>query len=199
MLCFEYCIAEAYYSAVNTFALFSFSLLPVLDETRQCAYCLLPEPFIWIDGYDVEQQRTLTTQLFWFLFNPSSTSVRLSASCCPHQLWWPLLFGLSEAMGDPRPQVRSHALKTLAEILDTHGHIFSAQTWGLLFRGVVSPVFENAIMDQSPPLSSEWPGQEEDPRDVLAAAVAAADEEAAMERAAREVEEEERAARRAAV
>lgn len=102
-------------------------------------------------------------------------------------------------MGDIRPQVRSRALEALSDVLDAHGHIFSAQTWGLLFRGVVSPVFENAITDPSPPLSSDWPGQEEEPRDLLAAAVAAADEEAANQAAAREAEEEEKAARKAAV
>lgn len=115
------------------------------------------------------------------------------------QLWWPLLFGLSEAMGSNRREIRSSALEALSNILDNHGHIFSPQTWGLLFRGVVSPVFENAITDPSPPLSSEWPGQEQDPRELLQAAVTAVEEEEARQMAAREAEEEERAAQRAAV
>lgn len=113
------------------------------------------------------------------------------------QLWWPLLFGLSEAMGDPRPAVRSSALETLSDILESHGSIFSQQTWGLLFRGVVSPVFENAITDPSKPLSSAWPGQEEDPREVAAAAAAAAKEEEERKAAQREAEEKEKAARKA--
>lgn len=110
------------------------------------------------------------------------------------------MFGLSEAMGDPRQAVRSGALDALSGILDTHGSIFSPQTWGLLFRGVVSPVFENAVTDTTRPLlSSEWPGQEEDPREVAEAAAAAAEEEIAKKAAAREAEEEERAAKKAAV
>ncbi|CAN0566929.1 unnamed protein product, partial [Ectocarpus sp. 12 AP-2014] len=36
------------------------------------------------------------------------------------QLWWPLLFGLSEAIGDPRPAVRSSALSALSHILTEH-------------------------------------------------------------------------------
>eukprot|EP00752_Nemacystus_decipiens_P007866 g7027.t2 len=114
------------------------------------------------------------------------------------QLWWPLLFGLSETMGDSRPDVRSGALSALSGILSEHGSIFSAQTWGLLFRGVVSPVFENAITDPSRPLSSAWPGQEEDPLEVAAAEAdrleAAAAARAEEERAA----EEERKAKKAA-
>lgn len=102
-------------------------------------------------------------------------------------------------MGDPRPPVRTSALAALSDILDEHGAIFSPQTWGLLFRGVVSPVFENAITDPTRPLSSEWPGQEDDPRDVAAAAAAAEEEEAAKLAAAKLVEEEERAAKKAAV
>lgn len=102
-------------------------------------------------------------------------------------------------MGDPRPAIRACALETISDILESHGSIFSPQTWGLLFRGVVSPVFENAVTDPTRPMSSEWPGQEDDPRDVAAAAAAAAEEEAAKRAAARRAEEEERAAKKAAV
>lgn len=102
-------------------------------------------------------------------------------------------------MGDPRPAVRSGALSALSGILAEHGSIFSAQTWGLLFRGVVSPVFENAITDPSRPLSSAWPGQEEDPLEVAAAEADRAEEEAATRAAAKKVADEERAAKKAAV
>lgn len=115
------------------------------------------------------------------------------------QLWWPLLFGLSEAMGDPRPDVRSAALASLSAILGEHGSIFSAQTWGLLFRGVVSPVFENAITDPTRPLSSAWPGQEEDPLEVASAEADRREEKAAARAAERRAAEEERRAKKAAV
>lgn len=99
-------------------------------------------------------------------------------------------------MGDPRAPVRGKALVTLSDILRTHGSLFSPQTWGLMFRGVINPVFENAITDPTPPLSSEWPGQEQDPREVLALAVAAAEEEDARRAAVREAEQEELAAKK---
>lgn len=102
-------------------------------------------------------------------------------------------------MGDPRAAVRSSAMSALSDILREHGSIFSAQTWGLLFRGVVSPVFENAITDPTRPLSSAWPGQEEDPLEVAAAEADKAAEEAAVRAAEKKAAEEERAARKAAV
>lgn len=102
-------------------------------------------------------------------------------------------------MGDPRPDVRSSALAALSAILGEHGSIFSAQTWGLLFRGVVSPVFENAITDPNRPLSSAWPGQEEDPLEVAAAEADRLEEETAARAAEKKAAEEERKAKKAAV
>lgn len=102
-------------------------------------------------------------------------------------------------MGDPRPDVRSGALFALAGVLSEHGSIFSAQTWGLLFRGVVSPVFENAITDPSGPLSSAWPGQEEDPLEAAAAEADRLEEEKEARAAAKKAAQEERAAKKAAV
>lgn len=102
-------------------------------------------------------------------------------------------------MGNPRPEVRKSALAALSDILIDHGSIFSQQTWGLLFRGVVSPVFENAVTDQTRPLSSEWPGQEENPLEAAAAAADRLEEEAARRAATKRAEEEERAAKKAAV
>lgn len=101
-------------------------------------------------------------------------------------------------MGDPRPAVRSSALAAVSGILGDHGSIFSAQTWGLLFRGVVSPVFENAITDPSRPLSSAWPGQEEDPLEVAAAEADRMEEERVARAAEEEKAEEERKAKKAA-
>lgn len=109
------------------------------------------------------------------------------------------MFGLSEAMGHPHPGVRKSALEALSDILMEHGSIFSQQTWGLIFRGVVNPVFENAITDPTRPLSSEWPGQEESPLEAASAAADKLAEEAAKKAAQKKAEEEERAAKKAAV
>lgn len=137
---------------------------------------------------------------------PNLTPPPLSAAPSPphlpsplFQLWWPLLFGLSEAIGDPRPSVRSSALSALSHILTEHGAIFSPQTWGLLFRGVVNPVFENAITEPTQPLSSEWPGQEPGPLQVAAAAADKAEEDAVARAAEEKAAAEERAAKKAAV
>jgi hypothetical protein len=61
------------------------------------------------------------------------------------RLWWPLLLGLSTRVAsDHRLQVRSEALDTLRRILFTYGHIFSAQTWSVIFKGVLFPVIDSA-------------------------------------------------------
>lgn len=181
--------------------------------THPCLF-ITPIPFLLLPQLTKTDSKKMSVclrnvPLFLYVFHitknvPLPTPPRLTTPPAPPppkflQLWWPLLFGLSEAMGDPSPAVRTGALSALSGILTEHGGIFSPQTWGLLFRGVVSPVFENAITDPTRPLSSEWPGQEEDPLEVASAMADRAAEEAAVRAAARKKAEEERAAKKAAV
>ena len=50
------------------------------------------------------------------------------------QLWWPLLYGLAQRVGDGRVAMRSHALKILGLTLREHGAPFSVETWRLVFK-----------------------------------------------------------------
>jgi brefeldin A-inhibited guanine nucleotide-exchange protein len=65
------------------------------------------------------------------------------------QLWWPLLYGLAQLVGDPRGPVRLKALDTLGGTLLAYGGAFSDETWRLVFKGVIFPVMESAWTDGS--------------------------------------------------
>jgi len=68
------------------------------------------------------------------------------------ELWWPILLGLSRALGDDRYEVRTKALESLFTIIN--GHFFPTEagddtpaTWEtlqLIFRGVLNSVLEFA-------------------------------------------------------
>lgn len=69
------------------------------------------------------------------------------------EFWWPVLLGLSQAIGDDRSDVRTKALDALVGII--HKHFFSddsealkehtcIQTLQLIFRGVLTPILEFA-------------------------------------------------------
>ena len=83
-------------------------------------------------------------------------------------LWWPMLLGLSQTMGDPRPDVRVKGLGTLLDIINKHffpssgGANFSVsgddeggaspqhgdlQTLQLIFRGILVPALEFEEID----------------------------------------------------
>ncbi|GKY90351.1 hypothetical protein MPSEU_000009100 [Mayamaea pseudoterrestris] len=74
------------------------------------------------------------------------------------ELWWPILLGLSRAVGDLRPELRSRALETLIQVITSyffpsdpdvnttkrrtaHDDI---QTLQIVFRGILFPILENA-------------------------------------------------------
>eukprot|EP00299_Pterocystis_sp_00344_P016554 c8301_g1_i1.p1 GENE.c8301_g1_i1~~c8301_g1_i1.p1 ORF type:complete len:1096 (-),score=306.27 c8301_g1_i1:2128-5163(-) len=60
------------------------------------------------------------------------------------KMWFPILTGLSRAVSsDPRIEVRTRAMEVLFEIARTHGQSFSAHFWGLTFRGVLFPMFDD--------------------------------------------------------
>jgi brefeldin A-inhibited guanine nucleotide-exchange protein len=63
------------------------------------------------------------------------------------RLWWPLLFGLSSHVADVRPQVRERSLSILSKVLRLYGGMFSQQTWGVLFKGILFPMIDSAKTD----------------------------------------------------
>ena len=73
------------------------------------------------------------------------------------ELWWPILLGLSRAVGDPRVKLRTQCLESLDEIVnryffpDENGKSCAGndadenmQTLQLIFRGVLTPILEFA-------------------------------------------------------
>lgn len=73
------------------------------------------------------------------------------------RLWWPLLLGLAGRIADQRYDVRTRALDTLVSILNQHGHIFSAQAWSVIFKGVLFPIMDSATTDFTPQPESRYP------------------------------------------
>eukprot|EP01043_Picozoa_sp_COSAG02_P012266 COSAG02_NODE_471_length_21662_cov_70.510040_18_plen_1581_part_00 len=57
--------------------------------------------------------------------------------------WFPLLIGIANLVNDERPTVRTTALEALFHILRKHGATFSHELWGLVFKGVLIPIFDN--------------------------------------------------------
>lgn len=58
-------------------------------------------------------------------------------------LWFPILTGLAAAMQDERGAVRLAANNGLFKVLTDHGGRFSPSMWTLIFRGVLSPIFDD--------------------------------------------------------
>jgi len=65
------------------------------------------------------------------------------------QLWWPLLYGVSQLVGDPRFCIREAAVDVLGSTLVTFGGSFSEETWRLVFKGVIFPIMESAWTDST--------------------------------------------------
>lgn len=74
------------------------------------------------------------------------------------ELWWPILMGLSKAIGDHRANVRSKALTSLFDIVSKHFFVpqsdvgfvrGDSQTLRLIFRGIISPTLEYATANDS--------------------------------------------------
>lgn len=97
---------------------------------------------------------------------PVSTAVGEADANQDLELWWPILLGLSQSVGDNRLDVRAKGLETLFRIISDH--FFSAvgdvsqsiQTLQLVFRGVLYPIIEFAEFgspeDSTPPLPSDF-------------------------------------------
>ncbi|CAN0067850.1 unnamed protein product, partial [Phaeothamnion confervicola] len=77
------------------------------------------------------------------------------------ELWWPLLLGLAERIGDYRLDVRSAAISTLREVLKDYGGAFSARTHRAILARVLFPPMRHAAGDRTAAarLGSEWPAQ----------------------------------------
>ena len=78
------------------------------------------------------------------------------------QLWWPLLAGLSDCLGDPHLDQRSAAVSTLRDVLRDYGSAkeFSC-AWPALFTCVLFPTMRHAAADSTvtPQLCSALPTQ----------------------------------------
>ncbi len=88
------------------------------------------------------------------------------------ELWWPLLLGISKAIGDERKEVRSKSLDALLKIITTHffpttdslkkeqNKEREIQLLQLIFRGILTPVLEFAELDlvggRPPPLPDDF-------------------------------------------
>jgi Sec7-like guanine-nucleotide exchange factor len=85
------------------------------------------------------------------------------------ELWWPLLLGLSQSVGDDRNEIRSNALRALASIINRYFFVDAAtntrhsiiQTLQLIFRGVLTPILEFAETsavhsNPAPPLPEDF-------------------------------------------
>ena len=89
----------------------------------------------------------------------NATSQALDEESSIFRLWWPLLLGLSTAVGDQRLAVRVRALETLSRVLQEQGAIFSPQAWGAIFKGILFPMIDSAKTDFTPQVVSQWPTQ----------------------------------------
>lgn len=58
-------------------------------------------------------------------------------------MWFPILTGLAAAMQDERSLVREAASTGLFKVLKEHGGRFAPSMWTLVFRGVLSPIFDD--------------------------------------------------------
>lgn len=78
------------------------------------------------------------------LANGSGTPIVFTADKELHiGAWFPLLTGLASAMSDERENVRSAASDALFDVLTRYGGRFAPSFWTLVFRGVLSPIFDD--------------------------------------------------------
>jgi hypothetical protein len=59
------------------------------------------------------------------------------------RIWFLMLTGLSRITSDSRIEVRTRALTVLINILRLYGKEFNEQTWKLVYRGVLFPIFDD--------------------------------------------------------
>jgi rhodanese-related sulfurtransferase len=147
-------LSEHFVEAVS--ALFMFISGPHDDISRKAMETLLKlTEYLVKDGGTMPQVRRKATTI------PSSAVQTLSNDSNEDlELWWPILLGLSRAVGDSRPQLRLAALETLMKVItgyffpsdpDIHTKRKAAhddiQTLQIVFRGVLFPILEYAELD----------------------------------------------------
>jgi hypothetical protein len=66
--------------------------------------------------------------------------------------WFPILTGLSAAVGYRTMDARNAAVKNLFLILKKYGRTFNTGFWALVFRGVLLPIFDSVNVTDD----TEW-------------------------------------------
>ncbi len=106
-----------------------------------------PHPHLHDRSKRFNQSTTSSTMRYKTLEGVSSNNPDEVSEEAHLTLWWPLLFGLSESVEDRRKEVRHACLDALTTILEEYGSPFSTQTWLLLLKAVLFPIFENTATD----------------------------------------------------
>ena len=70
-------------------------------------------------------------------------------------VWWPLLMGVANLIGDSRLKIRTCAVNTLFGSLKLAGSGFDHNLWELIFKGVLFPVFDDIRVDDASASESE--------------------------------------------
>ena len=90
-----------------------------------------------VDGKDAKTTTTTSTE------EGTSSDEAQKQQRRMMSVWFPILTGLSSIVAHPNLDVRSSALDTLFEILAEYGAQFTPHFWGILFRGVLLPLFDS--------------------------------------------------------
>ena len=109
-----------------------------------------------LDGHDSQG-------VAWGNSKAAVAQIEIGQDASVFRLWWPLLLGLSARVSDNREQVRTRALKTLVDVLRKYGNLFSAQTWAVIFKGVLFPMIDSAKTDSTQQPESSWPAENPPP------------------------------------
>lgn len=106
-----------------------------------------------------QQRASDSMGISWEKSKPATVDAQIGEDASVFRLWWPLLLGLSTRVADVRLEVRTLALETLHRVLKLHGHLFSPQTWEVVFKGVLFPIIDSAKTDLTSQPQSQWPTQ----------------------------------------
>ena len=86
---------------------------------------------------------------------PSDGKVSYTDSESHLHVWWPLLMGVANLIGDSRLTIRTAAVNTLFGSLKLAGSGFDRNLWELVFKGVLFPVFDDIRVDDASASESE--------------------------------------------
>lgn len=72
-------------------------------------------------------------------------------------LWWPILTGLANLINDERVLIRTQALEVLFQkIFKIFGRQFTKELWNLIFKGVITPIFDDIQHTKDVDQHTEW-------------------------------------------